>query len=112
MRGKHLIADIINIEKYHLLEKVETIEPLMKEIIKKMKLTVIGENKHQFNPYGATLLYLLSESHLSIHTYVDEHYCALDLYCCNPLIDMDIVLDTIYTYFDCECIIKKEVVDR
>ena len=112
LTGKHLIVDCINIGHYQLLEKIETIEPLMTEIVREMKLTVVGELRHQFEPYGATILYLLSESHLSIHTYVEERYVAIDLYCCNPKIEMDNVLDIIYKFFDCECIIKKKILDR
>ena len=112
MRGIHLIADVINIVKFDLLETVGGVEPLMRRIIDEMNLTVVGEVQHQFQPYGATLLYLLAESHLSIHTYVEERYCAIDLYCCNPNLDMDNVLDIIYQYFNCECIIRKNVLVR
>jgi S-adenosylmethionine decarboxylase len=63
-------------------------------------LNVLGEVKHQFKPIGATPLYLLSESHLSVHTYPEKNYCAIDLYCCNPNIDMVETLNTIYKYFD------------
>ena len=61
----------------------------MKEIIEKNNLTVVGELQHQCEPYGATLLYLLAESHLSIHTFVNEPYCAIDLYHCSNDVDFD-----------------------
>ena len=67
--GKHLIADVINITKYELLNTLDGIKPLMEKIINELKLTVVGQIHHQFEPVGATCLYLLSESHLSIHTY-------------------------------------------
>ena len=110
--GKHLIADIINIINFELLETIEGVEPLMKKIIEEMRLNVVGEVKHQFQPYGATMLYLLSESHLSIHTYVNEKYAAIDLYCCNPDIDMNAVLDIIFKYFGGNCIIRKSIIER
>ena len=112
MKGIHLLADITKIARFDLLETVEGVEPLMRRIITEMRLSVVGKVKHQFEPYGATLLYLLAESHLSIHTYVDERYCAIDLYCCNPNIDMNVVLDIIYQYFECQCIIKRHIMDR
>ena len=110
--GKHLIADVININNIELIKTIEGVEPLMKKIIEEMGLNVVGEVKHQFEPYGATMLYLLSESHLSIHTYVDERYAAIDLYCCNPNIDMNIALDIIFKYFEGDCIISKTVINR
>ena len=110
--GKHLIADVMNIMNFELLKTIEGVEPLMKKIIEEMRLNVVGEVKHQFEPYGATMLYLLSESHLSIHTYVDERYAAIDLYYCNPNIDMNKVLEIIYNFFNGECIIRKITINR
>lgn len=112
MVGKHLLANVYNIINYECLEKVETIKPLMEKIIKEMKLNVVGEVHKQFEPIGATCLYLLAESHLSVHTFPEEKYCALDLYCCNDNIDMKEVLDIIYEFFNGDCIIKKSIIDR
>ena len=77
-----------------------------------MNLNVVGEVQYQFQPYGATLLYLLAESHLTIHTFVNERYCNIDLYCCNDKIDMINVLDIIYNYFNGDCIISKYIIER
>ncbi len=111
-RGKHLIADVINITKYELLNTVEGIKPLMEKIIKDMDLHVVGEVHKQFEPIGATCLFLLSESHLSCHTYPEIQYCAIDLYCCNNNINMNDVLEIIYNYFDNDCIITNKIIDR
>ena len=110
--GKHLIADVININNIELIKTIEGVEPLMKKIIEEMGLNVVGEVKHQFEPYGATMLYLLAESHLSIHTYVDERYAAIDLYCCNPDIDMNAVLEIVFKYFGGNCKIRKNIIER
>ena len=84
----------------------------MEKIINEMKLNVKGEISHQFQPFGATLLYLLAESHLSIHTYVEEKYVAIDLYCCSTSINMNKVLEIIYDYFDDNYIIYKNIIVR
>ena len=107
MRGRHLIADVRNILNIDIIKTVDGVKPLMEKIINEMKLNVKGEISHQFQPFGATLLYLLAESHLSIHTYVEEKYVAIDLYCCSTSINMNKVLEIIYNYFDCNCIINQ-----
>ena len=43
-------------------------------------------------------LYLLVEIHLSIHTFVNERYCVIDLYHCSNNVDFDKVLDIIYIF--------------
>lgn len=48
-------------------------------------MTILGNIFHDFsNPRWAfTGLYLLWESHMSIHTFPEEEYIAIDLYVCN-----------------------------
>ncbi len=57
------------------------------KIVKELKLNVVGECSHQFQknnyPYGATMVYLSSESHLSVHTFVDDGEITLDLFTCD-----------------------------
>lgn len=112
MVGKHLFADVYNIINCECLEKVETIQPLLKKIIEEMKLNVVGEVHKQFEPIGATCIYLLAESHLSIHTFPEGKYCSIDLYCCNDKINMKDVLDIIYNFFNGDCIIRPNIIDR
>jgi S-adenosylmethionine/arginine decarboxylase-like enzyme len=68
MLGRELIIDVDDIEDYSVLETIDGIRPLMEKIIENCKLNVVGKCEYQFSPYGATMLYLLSESHLTIHT--------------------------------------------
>ena len=112
MKGTHLLADVINIKNQDSLKTVDSVKPLMEKIMEEMDLHVVGHVYNQFEPYGATCLYLLSESHLSIHTYVEERFCAIDLYCCDDSIEMQKVLDIIYMYFNGDCIIKKCIIQR
>jgi len=110
--GVHLIVDVYNINNHKLLETIDGVKPLMVKIIEVGELNVLGEMEHQFKPIGATILYLLSESHLSIHTYPEKCYCAIDVYCCKLILNFDDILDVIYKYFDCNCIILKKVIER
>jgi S-adenosylmethionine decarboxylase len=45
--------------------------------------TVVGETIHGFTPHGLTALLLLAESHLSIHTWPEAGYAAVDVYTCG-----------------------------
>ena len=68
MLVRELIIDVEDIKDYSELETIDGIKPLMEKIIDNCKLNVVGMCEHQFSPYGATVLYLLSASHLTIHT--------------------------------------------
>ena len=72
--GKQILIDVKNIDS-NKLKLVEHIKPFMNLLIDELKLNVVGECSHQFKkddePCGVTMVYLLSESHLSVHTFVD-----------------------------------------
>lgn len=58
---------------------------LCREIIEELGLHVVGEGVwHQFpSPGGITALFLLTESHLSLHTYPEFGMVTFNLYCCR-----------------------------
>ena len=74
------------------------------EIVEKLKLNVVGECSHQFEknnyPYGATMIYLLAESHLFFHTFVDEGKITLDLFTCSLGVETEKIKSIIKDYFE------------
>jgi S-adenosylmethionine decarboxylase len=64
-------------------------------------MTILNEQVHYFdNLEGAfTSFYLLSESHLSIHTWPENNFIALDIFTCGDCKTKNIVDDMI-RYFD------------
>ena len=84
--GNHILIDVKHISS-DKLKTVENIKGFLDRVVEELKLTVVGECSYQFekdnNPYGVTMIYLLSESHLSVHTFVDEGKITLDLFTCN-----------------------------
>jgi S-adenosylmethionine decarboxylase len=84
--GKQILMDVKNIDS-DKLKTVEMIKPFMDKVAEELNLNVVGECSHQFEkynaPYGARLIYLLAESHLSIHTFVDEGKIIVDLFTCS-----------------------------
>jgi S-adenosylmethionine decarboxylase len=69
-----------------LLGDLIVLRGLCREIIEALDLHVVGEgNWHRFPPPGGiTALWLLTESHLSLHTYPENGTATLNLYCCRP----------------------------
>jgi S-adenosylmethionine decarboxylase len=61
--------------------------------------TVIQTISKKFEPQGVTVVCLLSESHISIHTWPEEGKAAVDVYTCgdcNPKIGCDIIIQQLY----------------
>ncbi len=59
------------------------IKLFMDKVVEELKLNVVGQWSYQFEvsgvPYDATLTYLLSESHFSIHTFAKYIYIYIKL---------------------------------
>lgn len=45
--------------------------------------TVVKRNRHQFEPQGETVAFILSESHYTLHSYPEENYISVDIYICR-----------------------------
>ncbi len=54
-----------------------------RKIIKSLALTVVKKTSHLFYPQGVTLAYILSESHLLIHTWPEFKTIHIDLVICS-----------------------------
>lgn len=58
---------------------------LLDGIVAAMDLHVVSTAVHVFPaPGGLTALYLLAESHLTIHTFPETGVATLNAYCCRP----------------------------
>lgn len=79
--GKHLIIDIKKIKNTALLNDIDKFKELLDGFCS--SFNIITKTEHKFIPFGFTILYLLSESHLSVHTFPEKQYFAFDLYTCN-----------------------------
>jgi S-adenosylmethionine decarboxylase len=95
--GKHLICDFKNIENKELLNSIEHLKDTCKTICKTHNFTILQECEHLFTPIGCTFLFLLSESHLSVHTFPEKNYISFDLYTCREYSD-NYFYDNIFYY--------------
>jgi S-adenosylmethionine decarboxylase proenzyme len=78
-----MILDIKNIKNQHLLSDIEKMKDMLDDICNTHNFTVLQRVGHQFEPIGYTLMYLLSESHISVHTFPECNYIAFDIYTCR-----------------------------
>jgi S-adenosylmethionine decarboxylase len=85
--GKHMVCDIRNIQNIQLLNDAKQLTIVLKTICEVFQYKILGELDHIFNPQGCTILFLLSESHMSIHTFPEKNYLAFDLYTCRQYED-------------------------
>ena len=82
MRGIHYLIDYDNLT-FEFLNNLEIIKKIMDEVIKVSGTEILHKKFHKFKPQGLTGIYLLSESHLSFHTWPEKGTFSIDLFSCG-----------------------------
>lgn len=82
--GYHTVWDITGADE-ELLRNDHMLHSFFLRALVDSKFTVLNHMVHKFSNGGGgvTGLYLLSESHLSYHTYPEVHYISIDVYTCG-----------------------------
>ena len=80
--GAHVLADFWGCQ-FEKLDDAELLMDSLRQAACKANMTILGEESYKFYPQGFTGLLLLSESHISIHTYPERGYAAIDVYTCG-----------------------------
>lgn len=56
---------------------------MLPQIVDEANVQLLELKVHEFQPQGLTAFCLLSESHLSVHTWPEEEYVGVDLFTCG-----------------------------
>jgi S-adenosylmethionine decarboxylase len=78
--GVHLIVDLHGAER---LDDIEHIETTLRRCVAASQATLLHIHLHHFQPSGVSGVAVLAESHISIHTWPEAGYAALDVFMCG-----------------------------
>ncbi|WP_160036338.1 adenosylmethionine decarboxylase [Paenibacillus sp. An7] len=90
--GRHVAVDTWGVD-FDLLNNEDFLQAQLIDAAEACGATVLSVQSKQFRPQGATVLVLLSESHLSIHTYPERGFAAIDCYTCGETVDPQLAID-------------------
>lgn len=82
--GQHLIIDYFKCD-CDWLSDPKWVETLITHTAEKMKATIVMSNFHHFSPLGVSGVLVIAESHITIHTWPEHGYVALDVFYCGEL---------------------------
>ena len=89
--GRHLLVEMWDCNR-EILDDAERITQIMRNAATDAGATVIKSIYHEFNPPGITAVAILSESHISVHTWPIEGYVAVDIFTCGTVADPQLQL--------------------
>jgi S-adenosylmethionine decarboxylase len=81
-RGRHVIAELDGCDA-KMLSDPGCIRRLLLEAAQEANATVLADQIFEFHNGGVSGFVLLAESHISIHTWPEHGYAALDIYTCG-----------------------------
>jgi len=91
--GRHLLADLHGCSG---LDDAELIERMLRDAAQAAGATLLDIRLHRFGPgQGVTGVALLAESHISIHSWPEHGYAALDIFMCGRSHDLEAALGVV-----------------
>ncbi|MNJ29689.1 adenosylmethionine decarboxylase [Paenibacillus bouchesdurhonensis] len=107
--GRHVAVDTWGVD-FEVLNNAELLQAHLVEAAESCGATVLSVQSKQFEPQGATVLVLLSESHLSIHTYPERGFAAIDCYTCGETVDPQLAIDYLVSVLKPEKVYAKKII--
>jgi len=107
--GRHIIADII-VENSSLLKDVNYLRNLLYKAAKLANLNVISDSYTVFeNTGGVSLLLFIAESHISIHTWPEYSFAAVDIFTCGKEANPWLAYEYIIKELNAKVVNEKEI---
>ena len=88
-QSKHLLLELYRCD-YEKLNDESFLRCTLNNAAKLANATVLNLISNKFEPQGITAIALLAESHLSIHTWPEVQYSAVDIFTCGQNMKPDI----------------------
>ncbi len=97
--GKHIILELFT-KEIEKLNDTSFIKEMLIKAAEEAETTVLNYAEHKFKPQGVTAVVLLAESHISIHTWPEYGYAAIDIYTCGGIPEkaMEFIIQKLNAY--------------
>ena len=81
-QSKHLLLELYRCDREKLNDE-SFLRCILNRAAKLANATVLNLISNKFEPQGVTAIALLAESHISIHTWPESNYSAVDIFTCG-----------------------------
>ncbi len=99
--GTHLLVELKDCNQ-EILKDLGKVKEALVSAAKHAKATIIDVSFHEFSPFGISGMVVIAESHLSIHTWPEYGYAAVDIFTCGDIIKPEDAAHYIIERFECK----------
>ncbi len=95
--GQHILLDLYHCQNAD--KPWEHLKDVFYEGLQQGNFTVLNDHHHTFEPHGVSGMFILAESHLSFHIWVELGFVSLDVYWCGASCDEQKLINIITDFF-------------
>ncbi len=99
--GTHLLVELRECNT-EILKNLEKVRNALVSAAKEAKATIVDVSFHEFNPFGISGVVVIAESHLTIHTWPEYDYAAIDIFTCGDIIKPEVAASFLIKQFECK----------
>ncbi len=86
--GQHVLIELGGCPAQRLDDR-EQVQACMEEAARQLGATIVEVVFHRFAPQGISGVVVIAESHLTIHTWPEHGYAAVDLFTCGAALNTE-----------------------
>ncbi len=99
--GRHLLLELFDCDS-DAINNLESVKGALVEAAKRAQATIVDVVFHEFNPFGISGVVVIAESHLSIHTWPEYRYAAVDIFSCGEVLQPSVAANYLVEQFGAE----------
>jgi S-adenosylmethionine decarboxylase len=99
--GTHLLIELRECNP-EILKSLDKVRNALVSAAKEAKATIVDVSFHEFNPFGISGVVVIAESHLTIHTWPEYAYAAVDIFTCGDIIKPETAASYLIDQFECK----------
>ena len=80
--GKHVLVELWQADPA-LLDDLEWVRRGLLQAAEEARCTVVSQAFHKYAPQGVSGVVVVAESHISVHTWPEHGYAAVDIFTCG-----------------------------
>ncbi|HEX7071783.1 MAG TPA: adenosylmethionine decarboxylase [Rhodothermales bacterium] len=96
--GRQILVEFYDCDR-DVLNQADTIRNVLLEGVRRSGATIVSDEFHTFSPHGVSGVIVIAESHVTIHTWPEHGYAAVDIFTCGETIDPWIIQKYLEKHF-------------